>query len=334
MKINTKDWKEFKVRDLFYMKKGKSLSLQDKEHYFGNIPCVNGSTNNNGIFTYLSDEIEEIGFVIQKAPCITLCRVGKSGYTNVQCYDFYIADNAYALHLKKSSPASVYVYLFLSTILNKETYRYNYGRIINSSYYDTIIRLPVDNEQLPDWHYMEQYIKTLRHKPITTTRIKEKPSKIEIDKWGEYTLGELFKFYKGKRLTKEDMTEGNVNFIGAVSENNGVRQFIDSKPIFSPNCITINYNGSVGEAFYQLEPFWASDDVNVLYADGWDLNKYIAMFIITIIKTNRYKFSYGRKWTLEKMKESAIRLPKSQDGSPDFVYMENYIRTLPYSDRI
>ncbi|MDR1159019.1 MAG: restriction endonuclease subunit S, partial [Syntrophomonadaceae bacterium] len=100
------------------------------------------------------------------------------------------------------------------------------------------------------------------------------------------------------------------------------------------NCITVNYNGSVGEAFYQATPFWASDDVNVLYANGWVLNKYIALFIATVIKTNRYKFSYGRKWTMEKMKKSLIKLPVTAQGSPDWNYMENYIKSLSYSDRI
>lgn len=102
-----------------------------------------------------------------------------------------------------------------------------------------------------------------------------------------------------------------------------------------PNCITVNYNGSVGEAFYQKDPFWASDDVNVLYAkDFWKLNQYIAMFIITVIKANKYRLGYGRKWTLEKMKETIIKLPSKKDGKPDFEYMERYIKTLPYSDRI
>jgi len=160
------------------------------------------------------------------------------------------------------------------------------------------------------------------------------PVGFDLDNLGEYTLGGLFSFQKGKRLTKADMVAGTVNFIGAISENNGVRQSIDVEPIYPPNCITVNYNGSVGEAFYQFEPFWASDDVNVLYSKGWELNKYTAMFIVTTIKANRYKFSYGRKWTLEKMKESIIKLPKSADGSPDWAYMENYIKSLPYSDRI
>ena len=59
----------------------------------------------------------------------------------------------------------------------------------------------------------------------------------------------------------------------------------------------------------------ASDDVNVLYAkDFWELNQYIAMFIITVIKANKYRFGYGRKWTLEKMKDTVIKLPGKKDG--------------------
>lgn len=58
------------------------------------------------------------------------------------------------------------------------------------------------------------------------------------------------------------------------------------------------------------------------------------MFIITVIKANKYRFGYGRKWTLEKMKETVIKLPCKESGVPDFEYMEKYIKALPYSDRI
>ena len=37
---------------------------------------------------------------------------------------------------------------------------------------------------------------------------------------------------------------------------------------------------------------------------------------------------------MEKMKETVLRLPRKEDGTPDFIYMEEYIRSLPYSDRI
>ena len=163
---------------------------------------------------------------------------------------------------------------------------------------------------------------------------KSSNMQMTMEKWKGFTLGELFAFYKGKRLTKADMLDGDVNYLGAISDNNGVRQLIDVKPLHRAPCITVNYNGSVGEAFYQSAPFWASDDVNVLYSKGWELNQYIAMFIITVIKANRYRFNYGRKWTLEKMKDSLIKLPAKKDGAPDWVYIEDYIKSLPYSNRI
>lgn len=153
--------------------------------------------------------------------------------------------------------------------------------------------------------------------------------------WKEYVMEDLFRSVKGKRLTKADMIPGDINFLGAIRENNGVREKIETDYTWPPNCITVNYNGSVGEAFYQSEPFWASDDVNVLYAkDFWKMNKYIALFLVTVIKANKYRFGYGRKWTIDKMKETIIKLPALADGTPDFIYMEEYIKSLPYSNRI
>lgn len=143
-----------------------------------------------------------------------------------------------------------------------------------------------------------------------------------------FTLEEIFDFRKGKRLTKADMYDGDTNYIGAISDNNGIREKIGQDAIFKGNCITVNYNGSVGETFYQIKPFWASDDVNVLYLKNKELTKNIALYLITIIKANKYKFSYGRKWTLEKMKETEIPLPINEEESINWDYIENYIKQL------
>lgn len=34
------------------------------------------------------------------------------------------------------------------------------------------------------------------------------------------------------------------------------------------------------------------------------------------------------------MKETIIKLPSDINGNPDFEYMEQYIKLLPYSDKI
>ncbi|MCB9991532.1 MAG: restriction endonuclease subunit S [Rhodospirillales bacterium] len=127
------------------------------------------------------------------------------------------------------------------------------------------------------------------------------------------------------------MTNGTTPFIGAIDTDNGWTAFIGQPAIFSQNTITVNYNGNgVAESFYQDTPFWASDDVNVLYPK-FKMNAFNALFLITLIRQEKYRFSYGRKWHQERMKKSKIKLPIDQQGNPDWQFMENYIKSLPYS---
>lgn len=94
--------------------------------------------------------------------------------------------------------------------------------------------------------------------------------------------------------------------------------------------ISVCYNGSIGEAFYQDEPYWATDDVNVL-APRFTLTPSIAIFIATVIKNESVKYAFNNKWTKELMEKSEIILPAKSDGTPDFDFMEHYIQSLPYS---
>ena len=115
---------------------------------------------------------------------------------------------------------------------------------------------------------------------------------MDSSKWVDFYLGRIFQIEKGKRLTKENITPGDLNFLGAIQGRNGVREKINEDPLFEGNCISVNYNGcGVGEAYYQKEPFWASDDVNVLILRGYEMNEKLAMFFITIIRNEKYRFS-------------------------------------------
>lgn len=174
---------------------------------------------------------------------------------------------------------------------------------------------------------------------------------LNVHEWKMFSLGRLFDIKKGKRLTSNEQEDGDNIYIGAVDSNNGVTNYISQAPIHEGNTITVNYDGSVGEAFYQPEAYWASDDVNVLYSNYDGFNEYIGLFIVTVIRHGKNRFSYGRKWTLESMKATDICLPVkyNRDGTifidkdnkfsdngfvPDWQFMENYIKALPYGDRI
>lgn len=156
-------------------------------------------------------------------------------------------------------------------------------------------------------------------------------------RWGKFRLGELFRIVKGKRLTQANMLEGETPFIGASAKNNGYTNRIGNLENHHPGgLITVSYNGSIAEAFYQPKEFVASDDVNIFYPK-FKLNPYLAIFLCTIIFNEKYRFTYGRKWYLELMEESYIWLPSVETSSgviPNWNFMENYIKSLPFSSNI
>ncbi|PPD48798.1 MAG: hypothetical protein CTY16_05370 [Methylobacter sp.] len=183
---------------------------------------------------------------------------------------------------------------------------------------------------LPDWikKQIPETIDSISHPAMPLMNLS-----LDCSEWHLFQLQTIFDIKKGKRLTKINQSTGKTPYIGAIEFNNGVSSYIGQEPIHSGGTITVTYNGSVAEAFYQPVPFWATDDVNVLYPK-FELTPAIALFIATLIKLEKYRFNYGRKWHMERMKESYIRLPVKANGKPDWDFMEQYIKSLPYSSQI
>ena len=54
----------------------------------------------------------------------------------------------------------------------------------------------------------------------------------------------------------------------------------------------------------------------------------------TLLAANRFKYTYGRKVTEALYGKTVIKLPTTTNGEPDWQYMENYIKSLSYGDRL
>ena len=124
------------------------------------------------------------------------------------------------------------------------------------------------------------------------------------------------------------------------------------KKLYKGNCIAVTVNGSVCNAFYQKEQFTCSHDITAFYVKKHEMNPALAMFLCTIIMKDKYRWSYGRKpHDVKKFGKSVIKLPikHNPDGTPfidvthtyseegyvpDWQYMEEYIKSLPYGDRV
>lgn len=152
--------------------------------------------------------------------------------------------------------------------------------------------------------------------------------KINIQDWKPFELGGLFDIVKGSRLTKKDMKEGDIRYIGATAFNNGITNHIGNNEETHPaGTLTVCYNGSIGQTYYQDCKFWATDDVNVLYPK-FSMNKYIALFIAPLIKSVGRNYAYTDKWKIDDMNGSIIYLPVDNCGAPDWKYMEQYMKDI------
>lgn len=336
MRLNVEAWKPFKINEIFEVKYGINMELNactiadDDDDDAVNF--VARTESNNGV----SAKVKPVdGKDPQPAGIITCAGGGSVLSTFLQEEPFYSGRDLYLLI--PLQPMSKLAKLFCITVIKANKYRYSYGRQANVTLPFLELMLPVDSEGNPDFLYMEAYMKTLNHKPLATSNQWGCGSRtLGVESWKEFVVGDYFEVKKGKRLTSEDQTEGNTLYIGAIDSNNGVANKIGQEPIHEGNTISLSYNGSVGEAFYQPEPFWATDDVNVLYfrpENGVQFNKYIALFVCAVLRQEKYRYSYGRKWVLENMKTTVIKLP-AKGEKPDWAFMESYMKSLPYGDRI
>jgi len=145
--------------------------------------------------------------------------------------------------------------------------------------------------------------------------------------WKEFRICDIFIIKAGKRLTKSDMTSGNKPFIGATDNNNGITEFVSNTNVSEDcNVLGVNYNGSVVENFYHPYTCIFSDDVKRFQTKQVQGNKYIYLFMKTVILQQKCKYAYGYKFNEKRMQKQSLLLPVDESGNPDYAFMEQYIK--------
>jgi len=350
MKIDTSTWKEFLLHEIVVASMGTGLDANKTTTDNPKYNYVGRSAENNGVMNVV-DEVE--GLDPFPANCLTLALGGSLGSCFLQTKPFYTAQNVAVL--QSETPLSTEAWLFLASVIQFECkIKFQaFGRELNSHFRkDFTLKLPATADGKPDWQYMENYIKSIHYKNITT-KIEKQPLELNTNHWIEFNYTDIFVIKKGFYNKKpEESGDGTIPFLGATANKNGVTSYytfdeikdasktgdepnanIEEK-IFPPHAVCVTNNGSVGFAYYQHEEFTCSHDVNPLYRKDGQFNKYTGLFIATVIMHDRYRWDYGRKWRPERMVKSKIKLPATTDGKPDWQFMEDYIKSLPYSDRI
>lgn len=212
MNLNTPLWKEFTIGDYFdvYLSSG-DLKIDDCEP--GNIPLISSGSTNNGIVGYI-DEKGDGKAQIFKANCITVDMFCNAFYQNE---DFYAVSHGRVNILCPKFKCNLQIGLFVCSIIKKEQFKYSYGRAVYSSEIARmIIKLPSTPDNEPDWNYMEQYIKSIKHKPLSTANQGGDSSlTLGVEAWKPFKIKDLFVLQTGKAHS-DMLDEGNdIPYIGA-----------------------------------------------------------------------------------------------------------------------
>ena len=225
-----------------------------------------------------------------------------------------------------------------------------------------------DEGYIPDFDFINQFMEyvengesvcegSIKDSLRTINMIWDKSFDIKIANWKDFYLHKLFKTRMGNGIDAVVTTDYNpkYNYVSRDSNGNGVVGFVDEiegEEPFPAGTMSLALGGSfLGSCFIQKEPFYTAQNVGVLQ-EREPLSIYTKLFIATLIR-NECKIKYqafGRELNSHFRKDFTIKLPIKMDKTnivydenkfysdegyiPDWEWMDNFIKSLPYGDRI
>ena len=332
-KIDISNWHKFKIDNLFEKITTKKLPYKATQlpHHATEdnlIPLVTAGVEHQGRSVY-APKTKDITVL---SNCLTISANGaNSGATFYQDKPFSILQDAYAIQVKSSINENVskYEYCFLASVIGKRLQQNDWT---NKATWNVVrakeIRLPVTKSDEPDWQYMDEYIAKLAtqtHTNISLLRQQQKKAPtVNIDRWKEFKLTKLFEPHHGKRLTKRNRVSGDVPFLTAGFDSQGVKGYLAGNFEIWHNPISIDM---FGNCFYH-ECDCAGDD-NVYALVNNDMTSNVKLFIAGVLnKQLSIQFSYKDQFRQHDLDVLSIKLPTDSAGNPDWHYMDEYIAKL------
>jgi hypothetical protein len=172
--------------------------------------------------------------------------------------------------------------LFFRTLFAQEYDRYCYGRAYKMDLIKgTRFKLPIqtnedgspiidekhtysDDGYIPDWQFMEDYIRSLHCEPITTKVSVDSSFELKVSEWEEFMVSDIFDVKYGINMelntcdeTTADDPEG-IAFVARTAENNGVSAYVKKIAGKEPQpaeTITVAGGGSVYQHLFKNAHF-------------------------------------------------------------------------------
>lgn len=150
-----------------------------------------------------------------------------------------------------------------------------------------------------------------------------------INPWKQCKISDLFDSVEsGNRLPKTMLTTGNIPYVVASSENNGIVAYVNEEQkdyngnrmkLFPGNSITFSIDNP-DAIFVQNKAFFTSNVMRVLHNDNYSYNQVIV--ISEMIKRLTTYYNWTFKFSGPVVMNSNIYLPISKSGEIDFEEIE------------
>lgn len=330
-----------RLDSLFNISSGNDLELCYLNKSKNGINFVSRTSKNHGV-SAIVDPITDFDSYINKAGTITVAVGGSVLETFLQTKDYYTGFHVKILTPKIQMSDKQKIYYCLC--IKQNQFRYNFGRQANTS---------LGALDIPDFSEIPLWLSKIELKDISyyqqsfscnTTPV------LNISKWKPFKIRSLFHtISRGLNNNAGILERGDdIWYIGAKKKENGLMKKVKLIPelVSKGNCMVLinNGQGSVGYANYMDKDFIATADVYTAYSEF--LDKYIGLFFAGMFNANRFRYNFGRKWVGERLLDSEILLPIVCDKKgvpilddkisyiPDYNYMRDYIKTLPFSKYI
>lgn len=334
------EWGEFKIGDIFEVRKGKRLPERVLVDTMGDIALINQSTQNNMVARHsgLQGNNE-----VYKKNAITFGVNTKSfGY---QTKDFFtIADVLFFKSDFLNEKLASYFITSIKAQLPPDGWDKIFGL---SQMVDFKIQLPTKNGKI-DYAFMESFIAELVAQRIAELdnylletglndyQLTDAEQKFLDDfsnqKFEEFNVTDIFDVKNTGNILSRDISpnSGLTPYLCASSENNGVSSYItyDEKYIDKGNCVFIG--GKTFVVSFQEKDFFSNDSHNlVLYLKNEaKRNKKSQLYLASCIKKSLgHKYSWGDSISSTKIKKDKVSLPVL-NKKPNYEILETFISAI------
>ena len=353
-------WHEFKVGDLFdVLLSAGDNKISDLPK--GEIPLITSGASNNGIAGFVAFGDGDAQLFDEG-----VLTADMFGNVLFQPNSFYAVSHGRVNVLKPiDDGATMLPLLFIASLIKKQTIgRYGFDYMLSSTrLHDLSIELPVTVDDTPDYEFMETYIRELenqRIRELENQRIHELETYLQVtglndikltleeekavSDWRECeTIGhgnlkfkkfaplDLFDFPMAKSLNKDDLVlkENGSPYVTRTVENNGVNMLVDLTGV-SDEYVNAGNEFSFGllglTAFYQKNPYVAGQFVR-RFVPKFDMNETLSMYFKTLIDKLKPELqTTSIKGYVDVLAKPLWDLPVTNDGTPDYDFMETFIR--------